>query len=248
MTTEKRYIPMSSATSRLLITILCLAIIGLFAANAEAQRYDRGTRITINQPFEVPGTALPAGTYVMRLMDTSSTQTVVQILNADETKAYAMVIGVRDYRLKAPEDTVITFYEAEPGTPVPIRAWFYPDNNSGVEFVYPKRRALEIARESGEHVIATPYYWEPEYIPEPFENEPLVVVEPTGEEAELAAVHPESDFLEEEPAPAEPVLAAEAVAPPELPRTATPLPLVALTGLLAAATAGALRMLRMRKG
>jgi hypothetical protein len=237
---------MFSATSRLLITILCLAAIGIFTADANAQRYDRGTRITINQPFEVPGTALPSGTYVMRLMDTSSTRTVVQILNADETKAYAMVIGVRDYRLRAPKDTLITFYEADPGTPRPIRAWFYPDNNSGVEFVYPKKRAIEIARDSGEHVIAAPY-WEPEYIPEPFENEPFVVVEPTGEEAELPAVHPEPEAVQEEPALAEPLLTAEVLIPQELPRTASPLPLIALTGLLASAVAGALRIVRTRK-
>jgi hypothetical protein len=224
---------------KLLIASVCLVIISAIAPYAGAQRFDRGTKITINQPFDTPRVALPAGTYVFRLMDVPGTRTVVQILNADETRSYGIVLGIPDYKLEAPEKTEISFYEAEPGTPSPLRAWFYPGYNYGVEFVYPKKKAVEIARTSGEHVIAAP--WEPEYVPEAgeLETEPLIAIEPGGKEAEVAAVHPEPA----EPAPAEPVLTAQAEAP-ELPKTATPLPLLALTGLLAAAAAGVLRLVR----
>jgi hypothetical protein len=229
---------------KLLIAGLSVAIIAVIVPNANAQRFDRATKITINQPFEIPGVvALPAGTYVMRLMDVAGTRTVVQILNADETRSYGIVLGIPDYKLKALEKTELSFYEVQPGEPLPLRAWFYPGYNYGVEFVYPKKKAVEIARISGEHVIAAP--WEPEYFPEPaeFETEPLIAIEPSGEEAEVAAVHPETPVpTEPEPAPTEPVLS-EA---PELPRTATPLPLVALTGLLAAGAAGVLRIVRKR--
>jgi hypothetical protein len=226
----------------LLIAGLCLAIIGVVVPNASAQRFDRGTTITINQPFDTPRVAgLPAGTYVFRLMEIPGTRTVVQILNADETESYGIVLGIPDYKLDAPEKTEISFYEAEPGTPLPLRAWFYPGYNYGVEFVYPKKKAVEIARTSGEHVIAVP--WEPEYIPEAaeLETEPLIAIEPSGKEAEVAEVHPEPAA----PAPTEAVLTAEAEAP-ELPKTATPIPLVALTGLLAAGAAGVWRIARRR--
>jgi hypothetical protein len=232
---------------KLLIAGLCLAIIAVVAPNANAQRFDRGTKITINQPFDIPGVvALPAGTYVIRLMDTAGTRSVVQILNADETRSYAIVLGIPDYRLKATEKTEISFYEAPPGEPLPLRAWFYPGYNYGVEFVYPRKKAVEIARISGEHVIAAP--WEAEYLPEPeeLETEPLLAIEPSGEEAELEAVHPETaPEPVTEPTPAELVLTPQAEAP-ELPRTATPLPLVALTGMLAAGAAGILRIVRKR--
>jgi LPXTG-motif cell wall-anchored protein len=237
-------------TFRNLLTMgLCLAIIWAFVPNAEAQRFDRGTKITIDQPFDIPGVvALPPGTYMFRLMDVPGIRTVVQVLNADQTKSYGIALAIPDYRLKAPEKTDITFYEAEPGMPRPVRAWFYPQYNYGVEFVYPKKRAAEIARFSGEHVIATP--WEPEYVPEAeeLENEPLIAVEPTGEEVEVAAVHPETEAPPvTEAAPSEPVLTAEAQ-PPELPRTATPVPFIALSGLAAAGAAGVLRMFRKRNG
>jgi hypothetical protein len=47
-------------------------------------------------------------------------------------------------RLTATDKTVITFSEVPRGSPEAIGAWFYPGNNFGLEFVYPKRRAVEL--------------------------------------------------------------------------------------------------------
>jgi hypothetical protein len=237
----------TSFLNKLIIAGLCLAVISVVAPNANAQRFDRGTKITVNQPFEVPGRALPAGTYVIRLMDVAGTRTVFQILNADETKSYAIVLAIPDWRLDTTEKTALSFFEAQPGAPVPIRSWFYPGYNSGVEFVYPKNKAAEIAKSSGEPVLAMeiPELAE-EAFPAEFEKEPLVTVEPSGEEVAIAEI-PSEEWV----APEEPLLTAEAALPPavsaELPRTATPVPLVALTGLLAAGAAGALRVVRRKK-
>jgi len=106
------------------------------------------------------------------------------------------------------------------------------------EFVYPKTKALEIAKVSGEHVVATTAP-EPVAAPTPaeLESEPLIVIEPSGTEETVAEVHPEP--APPEPAPAEPVQTAQV-----LPKTATPFPLFALTGLLAAGAAGTLRVIR----
>lgn len=218
---------------RLTLAATCLAIISVVVPNANAQRFDRGTKITINQPFQVPGTTLPAGTYMFRIMDIPGTRNVVQILNADETHSYAIVLAIPDFRLTPKEETEISFYETQPGAPLPVHVWFYPGYNSGVEFVYPKAKALEIARATGEPVLGTP--WQPEYIPEPgeLETEPVVTVEPTGEEVALPAIEPQPT----EPVP--PLPEAE-----ELPRTGSPLPLIALAGFLMASAAGAVRFVR----
>jgi hypothetical protein len=232
---------MLRASYRTLVIVLCLAFVWLaFSPNASAQRFDKGTRITMNTPFQVPGKTLPAGEYVIRLMEIEGNRRVVQILNATEQKSYAIALGIPDYFLKAPENTHLSFYEVDRGKPLPVHAWFYPGSNFGVEFVYPKTQALEIAAVSGEHVIATT---EPEPIAAPtpaeLESEPLLAIEPSGEEATLAEVHPEPEAAPPEVAPAEPVQTAQT-----LPRTATPFPLFALTGLLAAGAAGALRVMR----
>jgi hypothetical protein len=233
---------MSINYRRWVIAAVCLLAIFAVVPNASAQRFDRGTKITINRPFEVPGVALPAGTYVLRLIDVGGSRSVVQLMNATETKSYAIVLGIPDYKLKTPEKTELSFYEASPGVPIPLRAWFYPGFNYGVEFIYPKERAMAIARMSGEHVVAMP---EPAAEPErETEPEPLVV-EPSGKEVDLDIVHEKpaepsiepavSEFPEDEALPAE-----------ELPKTATPLPSLSLTGLLAAGAAASLRILRKR--
>jgi hypothetical protein len=231
--------------TRWTIVVGCLLGILAIVPDAAAQRFDRGTKITINQPFEIPGVALPAGTYVFRLLDVGGSRSVVQVLNAKETKSYAIVIGIPDYKLDTPEKTELSFYEAYQGVPIPLRAWFYPGFNYGVEFIYPKERAEAIARMSGAHVLAMS-----EAAAEPeaeVELEP-VAVEPSGKITDLEIIHRKPDAPLVEPAEPEPapLPASEVLPAEELPKTATPLPLVGLAGLLAAGAAGALHITRKR--
>ena len=89
---------------------------------------------------------LPAGTYVFKLMNSSSNRHIVQIFNKDETKIYATILAIPNYRLVPKNKTVITFNEGVRGQPEAIRAWFYPGANWGEEFVYPKAKAVELAK------------------------------------------------------------------------------------------------------
>jgi hypothetical protein len=57
-------------------------------------------------------------------------------------------MAIPDYRLRTTEQTVIKFNEVPRGSPQAIRAWFYPGNNVGQEFVYPKARAMQLAKAS----------------------------------------------------------------------------------------------------
>jgi LPXTG-motif cell wall-anchored protein len=57
-------------------------------------------------------------------------------------------MAIPDYRLTPTDQTVIKFNEVRRGAPEPIRAWFYPGNTVGQEFVYPKARATELAKAS----------------------------------------------------------------------------------------------------
>jgi hypothetical protein len=119
-----------------------------FSSTAMAQLWDKKTTITINQPIEIPSTpaiVLPPGEYVLKLVNSPGTRTIVQFFNADETKLYATVMGIPDYRMVIPEKPEISFYEAQPGRAHPIRGWFYPGDNYGVEFVYPGKRPVEVA-------------------------------------------------------------------------------------------------------
>jgi hypothetical protein len=126
---------------------LAVSLIGLAAASTAhgAQRRDNMTVLTFSAPFEIPGHVLPAGTYVFKLADSLSDRHIVQVFNADESRIIATVLAINNYRLTATDKTVISFNEVPRGSPETIRAWFYPGNNFGQEFVYPKRRAVELA-------------------------------------------------------------------------------------------------------
>ncbi|MGD0012973.1 MAG: hypothetical protein ABSD56_00905, partial [Bryobacteraceae bacterium] len=84
---------------------------------------------------------------------------------------------------------------------------------------------------------------EPQVV-EQLRQAPIVAVKPTGEEVEVATVvtPPPAAELKPDVAPAP----APAPAAPKLPQTASPLPLIALLGLLASGGAWALRLVQKR--
>jgi hypothetical protein len=233
---------MSNKLERVLLAAFCLAVAwGFTASSSYADDWNKATKITVNQPFEIPGMVLPAGTYMVKIVDLVADRHVVRFLSEDESKVYATLIAIPNFRLEPTEKTSITFYGSEVGQPRALHEWFYPGRQFGVEFVYPEKRATEIASVAEEHVIATkgpevvPFIEEKQPEPAPTVKEllaePLVEVKPGGEEVEIAAVTP-------------PPIPGPLPEPTTLPKTATPFPLVALIGLLSAGAASGLRLLR----
>jgi hypothetical protein len=185
---------------------------------------------------EIPGVhlagwgVLPAGTYVFKILDSQSDRHIVQIFDKDETTVYATILAIPNYRLRATSKTVITFRERAAGQPEALRAWFYPGKNWGEEFVYPKAKAIELAKATNTTVLYTPAEVAIEVAaPIKSAEEPVVVelkkvpvmaIKPTGEEVAVAEV------VTPPPAEAE-------VAQASLPKTASTLPLIGLFGLMA---------------
>jgi hypothetical protein len=204
-------------------TVLCLAVLCVLAApTATADDWNRKTVITFSGPVEVPGVGaqtLPAGTYVFKILDSQSDRHIVQIFDKEETHVLTTILAIPNYRLKTTDKTVITFRERPAGQPEALRAWFYPGHAWGEEFVYAKTRAVELAKETNEPVLSTPIELATAPV-EALKTAPVEAVAPTGEPVELAQVV--------EPPP----MAAEAPEPVKhLPKTASPLPLIALIGL-----------------
>lgn len=207
----------------------CLCV-GVLAAHssARASESDRKTSLTFDQPVEVPGVGaqiLPAGTYVFKIVGDEGDRDIVQISNQAEDHVFTTILAIPNYRLRATDKTVMTFKERGEGQPEAIRAWFYPGRSWGEEFVYPKARALELAKIVNQPVLATPVALPAQV--EALKVAPIVAVKPTGEEVAAAEVvqAPPVEIANNAPAPADP-------APAELPHTASQLPLVGLVGLL----------------
>jgi hypothetical protein len=137
-------------TTKRVAIFLCIAT--LAALIARADEYNKKTVATFSGPVEIPGKVLPAGTYVFKLFDSDSNRDIVQIWNKDETQLIGTVLAIPDYRLSPPNDPIITFEERAQGAPPAIRAWFYPGDNYGYEFAYPKTRATELASANNKNV------------------------------------------------------------------------------------------------
>ena len=241
-------------------TAFSMALIGgTLSPSARCDTWNKKTQVTFSAPVEIPGVhlpgwgVLPAGTYVFKLMDSDSNRHIVQVFNKDETKVYATILAIPNYRLKPTDKTVITFRERPAGQPEALRAWFYPGMNSGEEFVYPKAKAIELARVTNTPVLAIPAEIKLE-VPRPEEPQvveqlrqvPVVAVKPSGEEVEIAQVvtpPPAAETQASEPAQ---VPQARPIAEPTLPKTASPLPLIGLLGLLALGGAASLRFIQKR--
>jgi len=214
---------------RVVAIIFSLSLVALtFLPSAKAEVWNRKTTVTFNEPVEVPGVGLhllPAGTYVFKILSPLPYRHIVEITNVAEDHVFTTILAIPNVRSHATGKTVMTFRERAAGQPEAIRTWFYPGREWGEEFVYPKSRAIELAKVTNEVILATPA--ELETLPvEELKTAPVVAVKATGEEVQVAEVveaPPEVATVE----PVEVAAAAET-----LPQTASKLPLVGLIGLL----------------
>jgi hypothetical protein len=237
-----------------IVALLCsFALLAIaFAVNVQADTFDKKTVITFSDPFEVPGVdaqILPAGTYVFKVFESFGDRNIVQIFNADETHLFTTILAINNYRLKPTDKTVMTFKERGEGQPEAIKAWFYPANAFGQEFVYSKKRALELAKMVNEPVLAMPL--ETNTVPpaEVLKNIQLEAIKPTGEEAPVTEIveNPPQRAAETVPVTAAPVTAPEKTEVAEaLPHTASSLPLAGLIGLLSLVAGFALAIIVKR--
>lgn len=226
-----------------------LAILFCFAAlvwqiPARADQWNKKTTVTFSRSIELPGIVLPAGTYVFRLLDDNGDRHIVQVFNATETHLYTTILALPNYRLTPTSDSVMRFNEAKKGNPEAMRAWFYPADNFGQEFVYPKKRATELAASA--HVPVLTGAVKPAETPEELKKEPVVATTPENKEVPAPTVTEAPLVAQATPPPAQPAAPAAPAAPAELPKTATPIPAVLLLGFGVLATAIALKRMARR--
>ena len=237
--------------SRIVPTMFCLALGIAFSSSAKADAFDKKTEVTFSGPVEIPAVhqagfgVLPAGTYMFKIAASQGNRHIVQIFSKDGTTIYATILAIPNLRMRPTNNTLITFRERPAGQPQALQAWFYPGKLWGEEFVYPKAQAVEMAQSTNTTVLEMPATVtveaakpeEPRVIAE-LERAPVTAVEPSGKEVEMAQAVT--------PPPAAETLVAQAAPAPELPKSASPLPLIGLIGLLALGGGLILRVVRVR--
>jgi hypothetical protein len=225
---------------KLVIAAFCFILIAsAMAPVSNAQNGDRKTVVTFSEPIEIPGNViLPAGTYFFKLLNQDSGRWVVQIFDEHQTKTFATLITIEDFRYHPTNQPVMNFTEREAGAPPAIKEWFFPGEKQGRAFVYGKKRAIELAKVTNEPVLATPVEITVDTPVVALVAAPVVAVTPAGEEVEVATV-----VAPPAPEPVAAPAAVEVAAPITdlpLPHTASSTPLIALGGLLAISAAFAL--------
>ena len=137
-------------------------------------------------------------------MDFELEKVIVQLMIAGETKVIATVLAMRDRRVMTDDaQTGFTYFQRSPDGPAALKSWYYAGDNWGEVFVYPRSKAVVIAKVTHEDVIATPA-----------ESAPTL-------KSEIVVVKPEEP-LKPMPQPAvkapEPIKVAEAPPPPPVAR------------------------------
>jgi hypothetical protein len=136
---------------QLCFSALILAIGGI--GPALAGDFNEKTIVTFTAPVEIPGQALPAGTYVFKVLDSSTENNVVQVFDEREHHLYATFLAVPDHRMKPADKTIVMFEERPSDTPEAVRALFCRGDQYARLFVYPHNTAIEIARRSHQKVL-----------------------------------------------------------------------------------------------
>jgi LPXTG-motif cell wall-anchored protein len=207
--------------------------LGPVAVHSKADAWNKRTVLTIDQPLQVMDTYLEPGSYVFKLLDSQSNRHIVQIYNANENHLIATLMPIPDYRIQPTGKSTFRMWETPAGYAAALRDWYYPGDNFGQEFPYPKHlRQLEVAQ-------VTPPPPPPPPAPEataPPPPQAEVQQQTTVEEAQNTPPPPPPAFEQPQPAPA------PAPAPPqELPKTASHYPLIGFLGVLLVGIGGLLR-------
>jgi LPXTG-motif cell wall-anchored protein len=217
-----------------LVGLTLSLLVGLFLNPTRADQWNKKTILTFSQPIEVPGKVLPAGTYTFKTLDSMSYRHIVQIWNEDGSQLITTILAIPNYRLEPTEETVIKFHERPGDSPEALRAWFYPGDNFGQEFVYPKTRAIQLAKASNEIVPAETV--------EPTESTlntvPLVAITPENKEEPVTEAIQVLPLHHPENLPPGRMTEAK-----ELPKTGSSIPLIGLLGIASIGLAFGLKLL-----
>ena len=123
-----------------------LALTFVMTKPVMADEWNKRTEFEFSAPVEIPGKTLVPGKYVFELEDSQSDRHIVQIFSKDSDGNESLVttlLAIPDYVTTTPDKPIINFEERPAGSPAAVHNWFYPGDNAGWAFVYPKEQSPE---------------------------------------------------------------------------------------------------------
>ena len=128
------------------VSVCLFAVLAVIpSTSANAQTFDQRTYFTFDQPVALPGVTLPPGKYMFRLADPASGRRVVQVLDAEGKRPYAMLMSIPTMSVAPPSQPEVRFMETREAERPAVRSWWHPGQSYGREFLYAKEQDRTLA-------------------------------------------------------------------------------------------------------
>ena len=118
-----------------------LAFALLMTKPVMADEWNKKSEFQFSSSVQIPGKVLTPGKYVFELAESDSDHNTVRIFSEDSKGNESLVATIQaipEQISKTPDKAIIQLEERQSGTPQAIHSWFYPGEDTGWEFIYPK--------------------------------------------------------------------------------------------------------------
>ena len=120
-------------------TLFGVVLVGVLATSSigAVPNVNRTTYFTFSKAVQLPGVALPAGTYVFEIVNPDASADLVRVSSGDRSKVYALQFTHTVHRPRVRDmKPSIAFGEQPAGHPPTVKAWFPEDEALGRQFIY----------------------------------------------------------------------------------------------------------------
>lgn len=149
------------------------------------QYWSPKSEILADTKIKFPGIKIEKGKTIVLVLkyefevnqyESQKNRLLVEVFNEAQTKKLTSLLVFSDYRSED-RNGVLVFYKTRKIKHRVVKSWWYPGNLWGYQFVYSKKRAKEIVKETGEYVLALDG--------DDFEKSKIVAILPNGAELQL---------------------------------------------------------------
>ena len=130
-------------------------VLGAAGQYPPGDQWNKKSILKSDRRIELPGIVLEPGTYVIKLQEGGEKRSIVQVLNREENRVLATFVALPDHRVRPEGDVEFSFHQTGANGQRVVQSWFYASDLVGLEFVYPKLRAKDLAKATDGHVMAS---------------------------------------------------------------------------------------------
>jgi hypothetical protein len=218
------------------LSVACLGVASVMGASVtRADDSAKQMTVTIQSPEQVPGSVLPAGTYMFKQTGAQSGWAIVQIYSNDGSALVTTILAYSNPKLASNGQNVIVYPANGSGSIPAIEGIVFTGDSTVEQFAYPKTSADQIGLANHIRIPTTgtdDAY--PSALPDAASSWSAPVASESSSDATMTA---QNTAQSTEPNSAQ-------TRQEKLPQTASPLPLIALIGLFSIAGIMILRKVR----